>query len=146
VVWTAINIDYPGHSFSHLGVYRGKTIPQFIWYIVDLCSEGVNGRLPNQDLINSFRVISHNAGVPVTLYDHIDPSEYPGRHQIINDLPTWIPASLLDNSHIMEYAYRARNVLKHFFYQSRGRPSGVHGLLHQCVEHLHLVDSRTNFC
>jgi glycosylphosphatidylinositol transamidase len=23
VVWTALNIDYPGHSFSHLGVFRG---------------------------------------------------------------------------------------------------------------------------
>ena len=25
VVWTALNIDYPGHSFSHLGVFRGAT-------------------------------------------------------------------------------------------------------------------------
>ena len=23
VIWTALNIDYPGHSFSHLGVFRG---------------------------------------------------------------------------------------------------------------------------
>ncbi len=25
VVWTALNIDYPGHSFSHLGIFRGAT-------------------------------------------------------------------------------------------------------------------------
>jgi len=25
VIWTALNIDYPGHSFSHLGVFRGAT-------------------------------------------------------------------------------------------------------------------------
>ena len=26
VVWTAINVDYPGHSFSHLGVFFGKLL------------------------------------------------------------------------------------------------------------------------
>lgn len=24
VIWNALNIDYPGHSFSHLGVFYGK--------------------------------------------------------------------------------------------------------------------------
>jgi glycosylphosphatidylinositol transamidase len=24
IVWTALNIDYPGHSFSHLGLFYGK--------------------------------------------------------------------------------------------------------------------------
>ena len=24
VIWTSLNIDYPGHSFSHLGVFHGK--------------------------------------------------------------------------------------------------------------------------
>lgn len=23
VIWTALNIDYPGHSFSHLGMFFG---------------------------------------------------------------------------------------------------------------------------
>ena len=23
VIWTALNIDYPGHSFSHLGIFHG---------------------------------------------------------------------------------------------------------------------------
>lgn len=23
VIWTALNIDYPGHSYSHLGVFFG---------------------------------------------------------------------------------------------------------------------------
>jgi len=26
VIWTALNIDYPGHSFSHLGVFFGSSI------------------------------------------------------------------------------------------------------------------------
>lgn len=25
VIWTALNIDYPGHSFSHLGLYYGQS-------------------------------------------------------------------------------------------------------------------------
>jgi glycosylphosphatidylinositol transamidase len=25
VIWTALNIDYPGHSFSHLGAYHGTS-------------------------------------------------------------------------------------------------------------------------
>ncbi|VDC06625.1 unnamed protein product [Peniophora sp. CBMAI 1063] len=122
VVWTALNIDYHGHSFSHLGVFR----------------EGVNGRLPNQDLINSLRVVAHNFGVPVVLYDHIDPSEFPGRRQLQDWLPSWIPASVLDNPVAMEYAYRARNIWRHFTYQAKGIPSGVHGLFHQ-----HRIDAIT---
>jgi hypothetical protein len=26
VIWTALNIDYPGHSFSHLGIFWGKRV------------------------------------------------------------------------------------------------------------------------
>jgi hypothetical protein len=26
VIWTALNIDYPGHSFSHLGVFFGSSL------------------------------------------------------------------------------------------------------------------------
>jgi len=26
VIWTALNIDYPGHSFSHLGIFWGEYI------------------------------------------------------------------------------------------------------------------------
>src|SRR5882757_8927056 len=26
VIWTALNIDYPGHSFSHLGVFFGQFV------------------------------------------------------------------------------------------------------------------------
>ena len=24
IIWTGLNIDYPGHSFSHLGLFYGK--------------------------------------------------------------------------------------------------------------------------
>ena len=26
VIWTALNIDYPGHSFSHLGIFWGEYV------------------------------------------------------------------------------------------------------------------------
>ena len=27
IIWTGLNLDYPGHSFSHLGLFYGKLIP-----------------------------------------------------------------------------------------------------------------------
>ncbi|KAF7338129.1 hypothetical protein MVEN_02037700 [Mycena venus] len=106
VIWTALNIDYPGHSFSHLGIFH----------------EGINGRLPNQDLLNSFHHISKwTGGVPVLLYDHLDSPQ--------SDIPSWIPSNF--HQEIREYRYRAKNVLRHIGYQARGRGSGVHGLFHQ---------------
>ncbi|KAJ7219487.1 Gaa1-like protein [Mycena pura] len=106
VIWTALNIDYPGHSFSHLGIFH----------------EGINGRLPNQDLLNSFQFISKwTGGVPVLVYDHLESSQL--------EIPSWIPHAL--HEEIRAYEYRSKNVLRHIGYQARGRGSGVHGLFHQ---------------
>ncbi|KAJ7047009.1 Gaa1-like protein [Mycena alexandri] len=106
VIWTALNIDYPGHSFSHLGIFH----------------EGINGRLPNQDLLNSFQQISKwTGGVPVLVYDHQDSPQ--------TDIPSWIPSAY--HEEIRAYAYQSKNVLRHLGYQARGRGSGVHGLFHQ---------------
>ncbi|KAF5380995.1 hypothetical protein D9615_004070 [Tricholomella constricta] len=112
VIWTALNIDYPGHSFSHLGIFF----------------EGMNGRLPNQDLINSFQRISrYTGGVPVVLYDNIDARDQPGSFS----LPSLIPDFIRKESEVQAYAFQAKNVFRQFGYQARGRPSGVHGLYHQ---------------
>ncbi|KAJ7271988.1 Gaa1-domain-containing protein [Mycena haematopus] len=106
VIWTALNIDYPGHSFSHLGIFH----------------EGINGRLPNQDLLNSFHYISKwTGGVPVLVYDHLDAPQ--------SQVPSWIPSGF--HQEIREYSYRSKNVLRHIGYQAQGRGSGVHGLFHQ---------------
>ncbi|KAJ7156933.1 Gaa1-like protein [Mycena crocata] len=106
VIWTALNIDYPGHSFSHLGIFH----------------EGINGRLPNQDLLNSFNHISKwTGGVPVLVYDHLESSQ--------NDIPSWLPSTY--HEEIRTYTYRSKNILRHIGYQARGRGSGVHGLFHQ---------------
>ncbi|KAK7693461.1 hypothetical protein QCA50_003029 [Cerrena zonata] len=116
VIWTALNIDYPGHSFSHLGVFF----------------EGLNGRLPNQDLINSFRLVStYTGGVPVLLYDHRDPREVPHLESQLSIIPTWLPDVVKKQDAVREYGFRAKNILKHVGYQARGQTNGVHGLLHR---------------
>ena len=90
--------------------------------------EGINGRLPNQDLLNSFERISrYTGGVPVTVYDHLHPQE----DTIIKQGKTWIPSVIRNHQSIVSYAYHARNVVRHLKYQARGRASGVHGLFHQ---------------
>ncbi|OAX36668.1 Gaa1-like GPI transamidase component [Rhizopogon vinicolor AM-OR11-026] len=116
VIWTALNIDYSGHSFSHLGVFH----------------EGLNGRLPNQDLINSFRFISHyTGGLPMTVYDHLEPADLVDRWSEWSVLPSWTPAFIRRSPQLQQYEYRARNVVRHIGYQARGMCSGVHGLFHQ---------------
>ncbi|KAF8892461.1 Gaa1-like protein [Infundibulicybe gibba] len=116
VIWTALNIDYPGHSFSHLGVFY----------------EGLNGRLPNQDLLNSFVSIARfTGGVPVVVYDHLDPRDHPVARDQLENIPLWVPRALRDHPDVREYAHRAKNVLRHVAYQARGQASGVHGLFHQ---------------
>ncbi|KAF8350571.1 Gaa1-domain-containing protein [Amanita rubescens] len=109
IIWTALNIDYPGHSFSHLGMFY----------------EGCNGRLPNQDLQNSFHRIALSNGVPVTVYDHVDTADHNKLPPLFNRFSGNIKKEL------EEYQQRAKNILRHVGYQARGRPSGVHGLYHQ---------------
>jgi len=79
--------------------------------------------------LNSFHIISRNTGgVPVLLYDNPDPADGNWR----DPLPvSWLPSALRNNKRVKDYAYRARNLLRHVSYQARGHPSGIHGLLHQ---------------
>ncbi|EGN93257.1 hypothetical protein SERLA73DRAFT_172176 [Serpula lacrymans var. lacrymans S7.3] len=116
VIWTALNIDYPGHSFSRIGIFH----------------EGLNGRLPNQDFLNCLQVIGHvTGGVPVSVYDYMDSSQIAHRPNDLDDILAWIPAFLRENYDVREYVYRARNVARFVSYQARGKASGLHGLLHQ---------------
>ena len=129
-----MNIDYPGHSFSHLGIFFGT--PYSTISRKELTDkgrqEGLNGRLPNQDLLNCFQLISrHTGGVPVTVYDHIDHHEFP--EAPLAYLPRWTPRAVKESEEVREYIDRARNIVRHVGYQARGAPSGVHGLLHQYV-------------
>lgn len=79
--------------------------------------------------MNSVSLISrYTAGVPVVVYDHVDPREDRNQPGL---LPSWLPKALTQNADLQEYAARARNVHRHMNYQARGAASGVHGLFHQ---------------
>ena len=78
--------------------------------------------------MNSFdRIARYTAGVPVTLYEHLDPREEPA----MNKAPSWLPQYLYDIPDVKLYLYQAKNVIRHMKYQTNGRGSGVHGLFHQ---------------
>ena len=130
IIWTALNIDYPGHSFSHLGIFYGEIfiIPSNFTSLRRI--EGCNGRLPNQDLQNSYHRIALSNGVPVTVHDHIETADYNKLPPLFDPLPDTV------KNEIKEYRQRAKNILRHVGYQVRGRPSGVHGLYHQYVSEL----------
>ncbi len=93
-------------------------------------AEALNGRLPNQDLINSLeRIARYTAGVPVTLYDHLEPGEEPS----VSLAPDWLPRIVYDFPEVKTYLYQAKNVIRHVRYQYNGRGSGVHGLFRKSV-------------
>lgn len=102
VIWSALNIDYPGHSFSHLGLYY----------------EGVNGALPNQDLINTVAHISqYTAGAPVRL--HSVSADLENDSAVIPFIPHDVTR---------KYARNARHLVEELQYASLGNFSGAHGL------------------
>ena len=79
--------------------------------------------------MNSVGVISrHTGGVPVVVYDDLDPREVPDAPAVI---PSWVPETFKNNGDVQEYAMRAKTISRHVNYQARGAASGVHGLLHQ---------------
>lgn len=113
--------------FAHWSILWFVHVPTLNRWALLLHSspEALNGRLPNQDLINSVERISrYTAGVPVTLYDHLDPREEPAA----DVTPHWLPQALYQIPEVKSYLYQARNVARHVRYQYHGRGSGVHGL------------------
>ncbi|WWC62223.1 uncharacterized protein I303_104818 [Kwoniella dejecticola CBS 10117] len=108
VIWNGLNIDYPGHSFSHIGLFY----------------EGINGRLPNQDVINAVQRTSHfSGGVPTRF------------HNIPDDVPDIGP------EWFGKYLLGAKHLLHHFGYMITGRVSAGHGVLAR-----HRIDSLTMYC
>ncbi|KZT55125.1 Gaa1-domain-containing protein [Calocera cornea HHB12733] len=120
VIWTALAIDYPGHSFSHLGLFF----------------EGLNGRLPNQDLLVCAQIIGRwTGGVPVILHNTVD--------ELRQDLPIpqwvrwtaavgdWVWKEIVNRRAVKEWEYRAQNMAEQAAWMASGRASGMHGVFHQ---------------
>ncbi|EJU05177.1 hypothetical protein DACRYDRAFT_103672 [Dacryopinax primogenitus] len=120
VVWTALSIDYPGHSFSHLGLFF----------------EGLNGRLPNQDLFVCAQVIARwTGGVPVILHNTLDELRpdipMPDWLQWSGAAGNWVWREIVNRRALKEWEYRAGNVAEQAGWMATGRASGVHGVFHQ---------------
>ncbi|KAG8853525.1 Glycosyl phosphatidyl inositol protein transamidase complex subunit [Tulasnella sp. 330] len=134
VIWTALCIDYPGHSFSHLGFFYGSSTIAHLYHRIrtayPIAAEGLNGRLPNQDLMNSAaHIASMSGGVPITLYDTVETTGS-------SNVPKWLKSlpfiqDLLERHEARNYFYRASNVKRHASYAMFNRASGVHGLFHR---------------
>jgi len=86
--------------------------------------EGVNGVLPNQDLLNAvYNVGRYTGGVPVQLHSVSDNLD-----QIA--VPSWIPSAFrewIKLSAVTKYYRGFRHLSKHFSYAALGTPAGAHG-------------------
>ena len=93
--------------------------------------EGLDGRLPNQDVYNSLAVIArHTEQVPIVLYDHLDPRDGGNWNDWLGNF-SFLSNMLDKSSELQEYAVRAKNIFRLASYQAFGDPSGAHGLYHK---------------
>ncbi|BGP43392.1 Glycosyl phosphatidyl inositol protein transamidase complex subunit [Rhodotorula kratochvilovae] len=105
-IWAALNLDYPHHSFSHIGIYY----------------EGANGHLPNLDFINSASRILRNTGIPTLLHSY-DPAA--------SALPSFLAAlPFAHHPEVQRYVHAARNLFHQVALTADGRilgPEGAYG-------------------
>ncbi|BGP27529.1 Glycosyl phosphatidyl inositol protein transamidase complex subunit [Rhodotorula toruloides] len=97
-IWAALNLDYPHHSFSHVGIYY----------------EGANGHLPNLDFVNSASRILRNTGIPTVLHSSDSADES-------------FLLSFLQYAEIEVYAQAARNLFRQVALTADGRVLGPEG-------------------
>lgn len=98
-IWAALNLDYPFHSFSHIGIEY----------------EGIDGQLPNLDFINTVaNIVRWTGSCPITIHD--GPLE-----------PTY-PHYLPDHPQIEKYVQAGRTITKQMVRGLVGSPSGPEGI------------------
>ena len=99
-IWGALVVDYPFHSFDAVALYF----------------DGINGRLPNMDLVNSAaHVAKWVGGVPVKLHN-------------VSFAEPDAATPMTDR-----YIQRAKGLLQQLDYGVSTRPSGPEGLFGQYV-------------
>jgi hypothetical protein len=117
-VWNALAIDYPSDSFSHIVVKH----------------EGLQGQLPNMDVINTFtRIAQKTDGIPVTLAASSEHDATWGEEPL-GSLGKLLERHLWkDGDGSKKYLSGLLNVAKQVGFLSSGQPSGIHGLFHRYV-------------
>ncbi|KAK4046129.1 Glycosyl phosphatidyl inositol protein transamidase complex subunit [Microbotryomycetes sp. JL201] len=110
-IWAALNVDYPHHSFSHIGLFY----------------EGTNGHLTNLDFVNSATSILKHIGVPVVL--HSDVSFTSGEFGLNALAAVPDPArKLFDNGPTMDFVRSSLNMARQLCICALGAPAGPEGL------------------
>ncbi|ELU44818.1 GPI-anchor transamidase [Rhizoctonia solani AG-1 IA] len=116
------------HRFSRP---RDAAIDPAQWSGLD---QGLNGRLPNQDLLNSvLNIARYSNGVSVLAYDALDhlrtdhPYDFgPRTAALWNYLPK-VARKMLNDPNMKTFENRAGIVSRSIAWQASGRASGVHG-------------------
>ncbi|GAA5820224.1 hypothetical protein JCM3770_006066 [Rhodotorula araucariae] len=106
-IWAALNLDYPHHSFSHIGIYY----------------EGANGHLPNLDFINSASRILRDTGIPTLLHSY-NPASSSALPALLSALP------FVNHADVQRYVHAARTLFHQVALTADGRilgPEGAYG-------------------
>ncbi|GAA5905667.1 hypothetical protein JCM8208_005799 [Rhodotorula glutinis] len=103
-VWAALGLDYPHHSFSHVGMFY----------------EGANGNLPNLDFLNSASRILRGMNIPTLLHSY-DPASTSALPSFLRSLP------LTDHPEVQRYAHAARTLFHQVALTADGRILGPEG-------------------
>ncbi|SCV72987.1 BQ2448_6912 [Microbotryum intermedium] len=101
-IWAALNLDYPYHSFSHLGLFY----------------EGVNGHLANLDFLNSASHITKAMGVAPVLHADVELADL--MPSVFYDTPL----SFLDNHVVRTYMRAAKTVIHQVALTASGKAQG----------------------
>jgi glycosylphosphatidylinositol transamidase len=98
-IWVALHLDYPHHSFDRIGLFF----------------EGVNGLLPNLDLVTSvIHIIKWVGATPSVLHGAVDVD--------------WPKLGMLE-----KYKTAFGNVFQQVSYGALGQPSGPEGVYSRCA-------------
>jgi glycosylphosphatidylinositol transamidase len=93
---------------------RPLLFPSSIGYCYTDHIEGVNGRLPNQDVFNTIaHVARYGGGVQTRVHD-------------IDNEPEWLQRY---PRLVKDYLLAGKHLVDHFYYNALGKPSGAHGVL-----------------
>ena len=115
-IWNALAIDYPSDSFSHIVVKH----------------EGLQGQLPNMDIINTFtRIAQKIDGIPVSMAASSENDPRWGREPL-GAVGVFLQKHLWhDGEGAAKYASGLLNVVQQVGWLASGQPSGIHGLFHR---------------
>lgn len=114
LVWNALALDYPSDSFSH----------------IEIRHEGLDGQLPNLDMISTLDHLMHRAhNVPLTIPTSSD--------EKVGERPLGAFGDLLEiyiwsqGGAARKYVNNLRKITRQVMLGAAGHPSGSHGLFHR---------------